>query len=161
MAFFPGLPSVPLLCCSFRSKFRRFCRLTGVPHPALHALPLRGHDSRVLPSRCAIRGLYVLDAGDPPALAPAQERARRLPVGGAGVFVADIYSEELDEAPSGAFPCPIYNRWQFHPGRRCDDGQFIHEHLSFPVSGDDGCPRTLPGSILLVKRYYNITSFML
>ncbi len=56
MAFFPGFPSVPLLCCSFRSKFRCFCRLPGVPHPALHALPLPGHDSRVLPSRCAIRG---------------------------------------------------------------------------------------------------------
>lgn len=55
-AFFPGFPSVPLLCCSFRSKFRYFCQPTGSPRPARHALPLQGHDSRFSPSRCAIRG---------------------------------------------------------------------------------------------------------
>src|SRR5207247_9015290 len=38
LAFFPGFPSGPLLCCSFRSKFRCFCQLTGSPRPARHAL---------------------------------------------------------------------------------------------------------------------------
>ena len=38
MAFFPGFPSVPLLYCSFRSKFRCFCQLTGSTRPARHAL---------------------------------------------------------------------------------------------------------------------------
>src|SRR5439155_12859631 len=38
MAFFPGFPSVLLLCCSFRSEFRRFCWLTRSLHPARHAL---------------------------------------------------------------------------------------------------------------------------
>ena len=36
--FFPGFPSVPLLCCSFRPQVRRFCWLTGSRPPALPAL---------------------------------------------------------------------------------------------------------------------------
>jgi hypothetical protein len=38
MAFFPGFPSVPPLCCSFRHQFRRFGWLTGSLPPALHTL---------------------------------------------------------------------------------------------------------------------------
>jgi hypothetical protein len=48
--------------------------------------------------------LHVLDACDAPALALAQERTRRLPVGRAGVFVAHIDGEEFEEAQRGFFP---------------------------------------------------------
>jgi len=40
--FFSGFPSVPPLCCSFRSQFRHFCRLIGSLSPALHALSFEG-----------------------------------------------------------------------------------------------------------------------
>src|SRR5260370_29469022 len=44
----------------------------------------------------------------PLALAPAQERPRRLPVGRAGVFVADVDGEKFKEAPGSPLPCSCY-----------------------------------------------------
>jgi len=52
--------------------------------------------------------LHVLDACDAPSLAPAQECARRLPVGRAGVFVADVPGKEFQEGPRGPLPGPGY-----------------------------------------------------
>ena len=67
---------------------------------------------QLLDIACHMHRPHVLDAHDAPALAPAQERAGRLPVGRAGVLVADIDREEFNEAPRGPFPCPLNQRRQ-------------------------------------------------
>ena len=36
MAFFPGFPSLSLLCCSCALTFPHFCRLTGSLYQVLH-----------------------------------------------------------------------------------------------------------------------------
>ena len=48
----------------------------------------------------------------PLASHPAQEGAGRLPVGRAGVLVADINGKKFNEAPRGPFPCPVNQRRQ-------------------------------------------------
>ena len=59
-----------------------------------------------------MHGPHVLDAHEAPGLAPAQEGGGRLPVGRAGVLVADIDREEFNEAPRGPLPCPLNQRRQ-------------------------------------------------
>src|SRR6266849_8378213 len=108
MAFFPGFPSVPLICCSFRSKFRRFCQVTGAPCPALHTLPLPGHDSRFPSARCAIRGQTLVTAAQNTLQLDAEQRQRtlvRIDAGGGSVpnlnWLLEQGYEVLGKACSG------------------------------------------------------------
>ena len=61
----------------------------------------RTHAAQFLDIARHMRRLHVLNARDVSAFAPAQKRPRRLPIGRAGVFVADVDGEELREASGG------------------------------------------------------------
>jgi hypothetical protein len=67
-----------------------------------------------------------LDAGksEVPRIAPVEKHGGGPAIGGAGIPVADIDREELDEPPRSQIPCPPDQRRQLCP--RVADRQLVH-----------------------------------
>jgi len=97
---------------------------------------------------CHMHRPHVLDAHDAPALAPAQERAGRLPVGRTGVLIADVDGEEFEEAPGGPSPARSISAGNL--------GAFIHHSLPAYFSPTGRTPNSSstnePSSIAFIRR---------
>jgi hypothetical protein len=63
----------------------------------------RAHLAQFLDVSGHMHRLYVLNARDASVLAPSQEGTGGTAISGAGVRVADVDGEELQEAPGGLF----------------------------------------------------------
>jgi hypothetical protein len=81
MAFFADFPSVPLIYCSFRSKFRRFCQVTRALCPVLHVLRFQDTTRHSLQLVAHFVGgtNQLTNAGGLPALIFSNPRLRASP----------------------------------------------------------------------------------
>ena len=112
----------------------------------------RAHLAQLLDVPDHMHRLHVLDARDAFVLAPAQERARRLPIRRPGVLVADIHGEEFQETPGGSFACLRDERRKLRARREGNYSRFSHEWLSSQIFEMAPAPlQSVPG--LRIFRY--------